>query len=177
MSTSWHSPAQRMSYLRWNISRTVSPAPGSFNSSKLLLPARAHHSNQHGPSRRLPRHRPRRDAPSPPPLTYDIHQPPLTHRRTHSSAAYEPPYPQESTIEADPDADNQATKAALSTLKIDAVPATLQALQSVVRKQLLDANPNRNFDSVEARERTQECLRARRYLTKLINGVRGVNRE
>ena len=62
------------------------------------------------------------------------------------------------------------------TLNIDAVPATLQALQSVVRKQLLDANPDRNFDSAEARERTQACLRARRYLTKLINGGRGVNR-
>ena len=78
--------------------------------------------------------------------------------------------------EDDPDADNQATKDALSTLNIDAVPATLQALQSVVRKQLLDANPDRNFDSAEARERTQACLRARRYLTKLINGGRGVNR-
>ena len=64
---------------------------------------------------------------------------------------------------------DEATNGALAVLQLEAVPANLQELAAAVRQNLRAANSSiGNFDSPAVQARTQECLGARRHLTKVI---------
>mmetsp|Transcript_13365 Transcript_13365/g.42693 ORF Transcript_13365/g.42693 Transcript_13365/m.42693 type:complete len:129 (-) Transcript_13365:108-494(-) len=69
----------------------------------------------------------------------------------------------------EPDEVDEATNGALAVLQLEAVPANLQELAAAVRQNLRAANSSiGNFDSPAVQARTQECLGARRHLTKVI---------
>ncbi|EOD41447.1 hypothetical protein EMIHUDRAFT_193707 [Emiliania huxleyi CCMP1516] len=69
----------------------------------------------------------------------------------------------------EPDEVDEATNGALAVLQLEAVPANLQELAAAVRQNLRAANSSiANFDSPAVQARTQECLGARRHLTKVI---------
>lgn len=71
--------------------------------------------------------------------------------------------------DANPDGDaDPALGAALETLCLTTLPPTVQELEKTVRELLLRIHPDHNFNSIDAKEKTQAVLNARSAIKKIL---------